>query len=53
MKKNQDFFAKKGALTGVPTIMVNGQYRINPQALDKKDFVGDYNKLIAYLLALK
>jgi len=53
MKKNQDYFSKKGALTGVPTIMVNGQYRINPQALDKKDFVGDYNKLIAYLLTLK
>jgi thiol:disulfide interchange protein DsbA len=53
MKKNQDTLAKNGALTGVPTVMVNGQYRINPQALDKKDFVGDYKQLIAYLLTLK
>jgi thiol:disulfide interchange protein DsbA len=53
MKKNQNTLAKSGGLTGVPTVMVNGQYRINPQALDKKDFVGDYNQLIAYLLTLK
>jgi len=53
MKKNQDTLAKSGGLTGVPSVMVNGQYRINPQALDKKDFVGDYNQLIAYLLTLK
>jgi len=53
MKKNQDTLSKSGGLTGVPSVMVNGQYRINPQALDKKDFVGDYNQLIAYLLTLK
>ncbi len=53
MKKKQDTFSKNGAITGVPTVIVNGQYRINSQALDKKDIVGDYNKLIVHLLALK
>lgn len=53
MKHNQDTLTEKRALTGVPTIMVNGQYRINPAALDKANFMGDYNQLIAYLLALK
>jgi len=52
MKKNQDFFAKKGALTGVPTIIVNGKYRINMQALNKKDTEQDFKNIINYLLAL-
>lgn len=51
MKKNQDYFAKKGALTGVPTLIVNGKYRVNLQALDKKDTANDLKKLLVYLLA--
>lgn len=51
IKKNQDNFTKSGALTGVPAIFVNGKYRINPQALDKNNFMEDYKKLVAYLLA--
>lgn len=50
LKKQQDMFSKKGALTGVPAVFVNGKYRINPQALDRKDFMGDYKKLVNYLL---
>lgn len=59
MKKNQEYFSNrkgadgKAALNAVPTVIVNGKYRINPAALDKKDFVGDYKKLVNYLLALK
>jgi len=53
MKKNQDYFANKGALTGVPTIIVNGKYRINNQELDRNNFEEDYQKLTNYLLALK
>ena len=52
MKKNQDYFVKKRALTGVPTIIVNGQYRINNAELDKKNFEQDYHKLIKHLLSL-
>jgi len=52
MKKNQDYFAKKGALTGVPTVIVNGQYRINNAELDKNNFEQDYHKLIKHLLSL-
>jgi thiol:disulfide interchange protein DsbA len=53
MKKNQDYFAKKGALTGVPTVIVNNKYRVNPQALDKNDPETDYKNLIIYLSKLK
>ena len=53
MKKNQDYFANKGALTGVPTIIINGKYRINNQELDRNNFEEDYQKLTKYLLALK
>lgn len=53
MKKNQDYFSKKGALTGVPTVIVNGKYRINNAELDKDNFEQDYKKLIRYLLTLK
>lgn len=53
MKKHQDTMSSKGALTGVPTIIVNGQYRINAQALDKNNFEQDYQNLINHLLALK
>ncbi|MBL4910424.1 MAG: thiol:disulfide interchange protein DsbA/DsbL [Alteromonadaceae bacterium] len=52
MKKNQDYFAQKGALTGVPTIIVNGKYKINMQALDKKNTEQDFKNLLNYLLAL-
>ncbi|WP_281560841.1 thiol:disulfide interchange protein DsbA/DsbL [Thalassomonas sp. RHCl1] len=53
MKKNQDYFSQKGALTGVPTIIINGKYRINNQELDRDNFEEDYHKLTKYLLALK
>lgn len=53
MKKQQDYFAKKGALTGVPAIIVNGKYRINPQKVDKNNFEQDYTNLVNYLLTLK
>jgi thiol:disulfide interchange protein DsbA len=53
MKKNQEIMAKKGALKGVPTIIVNGKYRINSQELDKNNFEQDYQNLIQHLLTLK
>ena len=53
MKKNQDVMSKKGALKGVPTIIVNGKYRINNQELDENNFEQDYQNLIKHLLTLK
>ena len=53
MKKNQDLMVKNGALKGVPTVIVNGKYRINPQELDKNNFELDYQNLVQYLLTLK
>lgn len=59
MKKNQTYFSsKRGAdgkpfLNAVPTVIVNGKYRINPGALDRSNFVDDYTKLTNYLLTLK
>jgi len=53
MKKHQDTMSKKGALKSVPTIIVNGKYRINVRELDKNNFEKDYKDLIYYLLTLK
>ena len=53
MKKNQDVMSKKGALKGVPTIIVNSKYRINNQELDENNFEQDYQNLIKHLLTLK
>ncbi len=53
MKKHQDTMTKKGALKSVPTIIVNGKYRINVRELDKNNFEQDYQNLIDHLLTLK
>jgi thiol:disulfide interchange protein DsbA len=53
MKKHQDSMSQKRVLTGVPTVIVNGKYRINSGALDKKNPKEDYQNLITYLLTIK
>ncbi len=53
MKKQQDYFSKKGALTGVPTVIVNGKYRVDVKGLDKSNFEQDYLNLVTHLLTLK
>ena len=52
MKKNQTTLSEKRALTGVPTLFINGKYRINFQELDKNNFEKDLHDLVAYLLTL-
>ena len=52
LKKNQDTLSKKRALTGVPTIVVNGKYKIDNSALNRDDYLNDYKKLVQYLLSL-
>ncbi|MBU2923788.1 thiol:disulfide interchange protein DsbA/DsbL [Colwellia sp. 1_MG-2023] len=53
MKKHQDVMSQKRALTGVPTVIVNGKYRVNSGALDKSNPKEDYKNLINYLLTIK
>jgi thiol:disulfide interchange protein DsbA len=53
LKKKQDFYANSGGLTSVPAVIINGRYRIENAALDKNNFIEDYNKLVKHLLALK
>lgn len=53
MKKQQNYFANKGALTGVPAVIVNGKYRVEARALDNKNFEQDYINLVNYLVTLK
>lgn len=53
LKKNQDAMTEKRALTGVPSIFVNGKYKVNPAKLDKDNFEEDYQNLVKYLLELK
>ncbi|TLU65713.1 thiol:disulfide interchange protein DsbA/DsbL [Thalassotalea litorea] len=51
-KKNQDDLVAKRALTGVPTIVVNGKYRVNANELDRADFLTDYKNIVVYLSQL-
>lgn len=53
IKKYQDEMTAKKAITGVPTLIVNGKYKVNPAKLDRNNFQQDYEKLVKYLLELK
>lgn len=53
MKKQQEYFAKKGAITGVPTVIINGKYRVDTKGLDRGNFEQDYINLVKHLLTLK
>ena len=53
IKKYQEAMTAKRAVTGVPTIIVNGKYKINADKLDSKNFQQDYENLVKYLLELK
>lgn len=53
MQKNQKRLIDKKAISAVPTIFVNGKYRINTSNLNKDNFLEDYKALVLYLLALK
>ncbi len=52
LKKKQDTMSAKGAIKGVPAVVVNGKYRINTAELDRKNFEQDYKNLVNYLLEL-
>ena len=50
MKKEQDELSERRVLTGVPMLVVNGKYRINNEALDRRNMEIQLQELIAYLL---
>lgn len=52
LKKSQEEMTAKRAITGVPTVIVNGKYKIDPAKLDKDNFEKDYQDLVKYLLEL-
>ena len=53
LKKKQEDLARTGKLNSVPTIIVNGKYKVLTKHLDKSDQQGDYKRLVNYLLTLK
>ncbi|MGP9802754.1 thiol:disulfide interchange protein DsbA/DsbL [Rheinheimera sp. NSM] len=50
MKKEQDELSEKRILTGVPMLVVNGKYKINNAALDKRNMEAELQELVNYLL---
>ncbi|GAB2912496.1 thiol:disulfide interchange protein DsbA/DsbL [Rheinheimera gaetbuli] len=50
MKKEQDDLSERRVLTGVPMLVVNGKYRINNEALDRRNMESQLQELISYLL---
>ncbi len=52
MKKTQEYFGRRGAIKGVPAVIVNGKYLINMQELDRNNLKGDYSNLVKHLLSL-
>ena len=53
MKTKQKHYTKSGDLTGVPTVIINGRYKIENKSVDKNNFEQDYKNLVQYLLTLK
>ncbi|MEW6990581.1 thiol:disulfide interchange protein DsbA/DsbL [Colwelliaceae bacterium 6441] len=60
MKSNQDILAKSGDLKSVPTVIVNGKYRVigpthdhsHKQGSNEENTKQEYNNLVKYLLTL-
>lgn len=50
MKEQQTLWSEKQVLTGVPTLIVNGKYRVNLAKLDSNNLANDLNQLVAFLL---
>ncbi|MFN6264041.1 MAG: thiol:disulfide interchange protein DsbA/DsbL [Chromatiaceae bacterium] len=51
MQKEQEQFSKSKVLNSVPTIIVNGRYKIINQSLDKTNTEQDFKALVQHLLA--
>ena len=51
MKEQQTYWTEQHALTGVPTVLVNGKYKLKFDKLDPKNFDVELQQLVSYLLA--
>ena len=49
MKEQQELLAKHEVLTGVPTLIVNGKYKLHVNELDQQDPITDLANLVKYL----
>ncbi len=52
MKKRQTELTATRALTGVPTVIVNGKYKVLTQGLDRDNFYDSYKDVVKYLVSL-
>ncbi len=50
MQKEQEQYSKSKVLNSVPTILINGRYKIINQGLDKSNTEQDFKALVQYLL---
>ncbi|OBP17218.1 protein-disulfide isomerase [Rheinheimera sp. SA_1] len=53
MKEHQLFWSQNRVLTGVPTLLVNGKYKLKFDKLDPENFDAELKELVSYLLAKK
>ncbi|MFQ3192598.1 MAG: thiol:disulfide interchange protein DsbA [Paraglaciecola sp.] len=53
MQALQNYFTAKKGITSVPTVIINGKYRINHSSLNRDHFAEEYLALVLYLLDLK
>lgn len=53
MKEQQTYWTEQKALTGVPTVLVNGKYKLKYTKLDLENFDAELQQLVSYLLAKK
>ncbi|KRS22139.1 protein-disulfide isomerase [Alishewanella sp. WH16-1] len=51
MMKEQQELSERKALTGVPTLIVNGKYKINNESLSQRAYQQEMQQLIEYLLS--
>jgi thiol:disulfide interchange protein DsbA len=51
MQKEQEQFTKSKVLNSVPTIIINGRYKIINQGLDRANTEQDFKALVQYLLS--
>ncbi|MDP4530024.1 thiol:disulfide interchange protein DsbA/DsbL [Alkalimonas delamerensis] len=50
MRNEQNELSRSRVLTGVPTFVVNGKYKINNNNLDSRNFATELEQLVNYLL---
>ena len=52
MHHHQEAMSQSGGINSVPSVIVNGKYRVITKNLDQNNIEQDYNNLVKYLLSL-